>query len=117
MATSVNRRRSESSPLAARVPALLFCNALGDHLLSLPAIRAIASLFPGELAFAGYDGMPEIFFPEVRFRTIVPLGDGPLAPQRVAAALGCCDVFLCLNRSSSPGLERLLQVLEPRESL
>src|SRR5262245_53576483 len=116
MATSVNRRRSESSPLAARVPALLFCNALGDHLLSLPAIRAIGSLFPGALAFAGYDGMPEVFFPEVRFRTIVPLRVEPLSAAEIAEALGCCDLLLCLNRSSSPGLVRLLQLLEPRGS-
>jgi ADP-heptose:LPS heptosyltransferase len=96
---------------------LFFYNALGDHLLSLPAIRALASLFPGELAFVGYDGMPETFFPEVRFRAVVPFGHQPLSPEAVAAALECCDLFVCLNRSSSPALERLLQVLEPRDSI
>jgi ADP-heptose:LPS heptosyltransferase len=110
-------RRSDTSPTGARAPALLFYNALGDHLLTLPAIRALASLFPGELAFAGYDGMPQTFFPEVRFRAIVPLPAELSSPEVIAAALGRCDLLLCLNRSSSPTVGRLLQILGARESI
>jgi ADP-heptose:LPS heptosyltransferase len=47
----------------------------------------------------------------------VPLRVEPLSAEATAKALGCCDLFLCLNRSSSPGLVRLLQLLEPRDSI
>ena len=42
-------------------PALFFANGIGDHFLSLPAIRALEQLFPGRLALVCQLGASNFF--------------------------------------------------------
>ena len=50
---------------SAERPVALFCNGLGDHLLTLPAIRAMAHIFPGRLRLACLPGSRELFYSDL----------------------------------------------------
>src|SRR6202012_6231348 len=51
-------------------PAILFCNAFGDHLLTRPSILAMSKIFSGNIGYIGAPGMAEMFFSDAEFSYI-----------------------------------------------
>lgn len=110
--------------LAAQEPVLLFFNGIGDHLISLPAIRALAHLFSGRLRLICHRDAPELFFSDVPLKHCVRIshfwrsaGEVAFDADAVASAVGECDVLLSLNRSFTASVQRLLEVMKPQLSL
>ena len=69
----------------AQRPVAIFGNGLGDHLLVLPALRALVETFAGRLGLVCMAGAPEIFFADLRFpglldSVIAAAGDDPALP-------------------------------------
>jgi Glycosyltransferase family 9 (heptosyltransferase) len=100
---------------AAR-PVAIFSNGYGDHLLALPALRALAALFPGRLALLCQSGVRQSFFAELPLRQVCETemrydGRGKVFDaEAAAAALGPCDLLLSLNPWHSPALDRLIEL-------
>jgi ADP-heptose:LPS heptosyltransferase len=114
--------------LDARRPAVVFANALGDNLLTLMALRALASLFPGRLELVSAINVRRLFFADVEFGAVHEVDFAPfVAPSgnvgrsfdaaAVAARLTGCDLLLSLNPWTSPSLRALREALAPARSL
>jgi hypothetical protein len=109
--------------LNARFPTLLFSNGVGDHFLNLPAVRAVATLFPGRLTLICQSGLGRIFFYGIRFKSIceVPMttfrGRRQFDADWVAGKVGPCDLLISLNPWHSSSVDRLLQCLAPDFSI
>jgi hypothetical protein len=101
--------------LAARRPVAIFSNGYGDHLLNLPALRALASLFPGRLALICQTGVRQSFFAGLELRQVCEaemeiVERGKIFDaDAVADALAPCDLFLSLNPWHSSSIDRLLE--------
>jgi ADP-heptose:LPS heptosyltransferase len=104
-------------------PALIFSNGLGDHLLSLPAARALAHLFPHRLALLCQPGAGLTFFHGLPLRAVVetPMAIEPRGKrfdaEAAARALGPTDLLLSLNPWHGPSVDRLLALLSPPRSI
>jgi hypothetical protein len=105
-------------------PAVIFGNAIGDHLLTLPALRAIASLFPSHLSLICMPRSRRNFFSDLRLRSVCEIkmpGSGSrgrkFAAARVATRVGRCDLFLSVNPWHSRSMDRLLNLLSPSLSI
>jgi len=113
-------------PLAARRPAVVFRNGIGDNLLMLMAVRALGALFPGRLAFLG-GRTSRLFFADIGFVSFhdldFPVDGGPGWHGRsfdvaaAAAMLEGCDLLISLNPWSSPSLQALRVALSPAFSM
>lgn len=102
---------------------LVFMNARGDHLINLPAVRALATIFEGTLRLVCRPGARSTFFAAIPFRSVVepPTRCSKLQyhfdAEAVAAALGPVDLVLCLNPGPSDSMNRLLALTAPRRSV
>ena len=101
-----------------------FCsNGIGDHLLLLPALRALAAAFPGQVTGVFPTGLAETFFGDVALARTIPLRtwgdpqDRQFDAEGIAAALGPCDLLVCFDRAVSGAHRRLLAALAPRDSV
>jgi len=133
--------------LEARNPvALLITNANGDHLLNLPALRALAELFAGRLALVCTAGARERFFSALALRACAEVrllhetADGEregrpratkvfdfagrvslasvLDVERVAISVGeSCDLLLSLDTNPLPATVEILRRLSPARSV
>jgi len=109
--------------LHARFPALLFSNGFGDHFLNLPAVRAVADLFPGRLTLICQRGFGRIFFHGIQFKMICEVSMTTIRGKRqfdadwVAEKVGPCDLLISLNPWHSSSVDRLLQCLAPNLSV
>ncbi len=106
----------------ARRPALIFANGLGDHFLALPAMRALAGLFPGRLTLVCQPGPVKDLLAELPLRRIVeaPMkrrGGREFDWRSVAARLTPCDALISLNPWHSDSMSRLLRALAPAPSI
>lgn len=103
----------------AEHPVLFFANGFGDHLLALPAVRALGQLFSGRLTFVGMRHMRQTFFPDVPFRaaygpSMTAIEDGRIFnAASVAREIVSCDLFLSLNPWHSWAVDELLAALAP----
>jgi aryl-alcohol dehydrogenase-like predicted oxidoreductase/ADP-heptose:LPS heptosyltransferase len=108
---------------SARNPALVFMNAMGDHLLNLPAVRALSEMFGGNLQFVCRPGARATFFPSLQFRRVCepPTFCANLQycfdPAPVASELKPIDLLLCLNPARSDAMDGLLSLLAPPSSV
>ena len=87
----------------ARKPVLFFHTGLGDHLLSLPAIRALAHIYGERLTIIGRQGMPQWFYHELPVGRCIEVEmqnrDGTgywFDLEGAVAEVGECDVFTTL---------------------
>lgn len=109
--------------LDARHPVALFGNGLGDHLLNLPALRALAALFPGKLTLICQRSCAEIFFRDLPARRFIETdfklcaGGKLFDADKIADAVGECDLLLSLNPWHTASVNRLLQRLSPAASV
>ena len=102
---------------------VIFGNAIGDHLLSLPALRALAALFPARLSLICVPDARREFFSDLRLRSVCEIEMRHRGPSRVfdschaARRIGKCDLLLSLNPWHSPSVDRLLKFLSPELSV
>jgi ADP-heptose:LPS heptosyltransferase len=104
---------------------VFFANALGDHLMNRPALAALASYFEGGLTLLARTGMPQIFFPDIRFARVIEekididqrSGMRRFDAVEAAHAVGECDLLLSLNPWHSPDVDVLMAELNPQQSV
>ena len=111
------------SAISAEFPCLFFANALGDHILSYPAISAMAEAYPGRITLLALCGRGDLFFSELDLRAVHEvrplrdagdtLGGAALPVEALAAAARPCDLFVCLNPWDSHATRQLAVQLEP----
>jgi len=112
-------------PLDARSPVVLFANAIGDHLLCLPALRALVHLFPGRLRLLGLPVYADILLGNVEFDSVVPLpvikvlsGQGiEFDAEKTCDAIAGCDLFMSLVPWHTASVSQLLGRLNGIESI
>jgi ADP-heptose:LPS heptosyltransferase len=115
-------------------PVVAFFQGLGDYLFALPALRALATLFPQQLTLVCMSGAREAFFSEIPFSTVyeVPFQrkdmhlelDGRVQKNtilfdadKVAANIKECDLFIALAPRHSLSVGRLCELLAPAKSI
>jgi len=106
-------------------PVVFFANGLGDTILALPAIRAVAKLFPQRLSLVCDKGVHSALLSDLPFDRVVetrmernvPDWTREFAAADVKRKLTGCDFFISLVPWHSRSLERLLEHLEPRSSI
>lgn len=110
--------------LEARHPVAIFANGLGDHLLVLPAIRALAELFRGRLALVAMPGKRDLFFHDVPLRALCETsvsrdsrGAKKFDARNAARCIGQADLVLSLNPWHSSSMEELLEFWKPSHSV
>ena len=109
------------NPSDYKKPIVFFINGLGDHILTLPALRALANIFPSRLSLVCCPGMLELFFSELPLATVVECTVDEATRSfdcyTVASAVGECDLFLSLTPWHSSSLTELLGLLRPKSSV
>jgi ADP-heptose:LPS heptosyltransferase len=106
--------------IKADYPVLLFLNGLGDHLINLPAIRAISELYPGKLGLACRIGSRDAFFADIQVRTVCqvpPFWQTSLRHPHLWRQLAPCDFLICLNPWHDDSIDNILMALCPDTSL
>lgn len=102
---------------------MFFSNALGDHILNLPAIRGLCQLFSGRLTMLVGNSWARTLLAGLPLRDIVETrilyvgGAGQFDAALVAETLGKIDLFLSLNPWHSGSVTELLNRLRPRSSV
>jgi ADP-heptose:LPS heptosyltransferase len=109
--------------LEAQQPVVLFGGALGDHLMILPALRALARLFPQRLSWLGFPAALQDFYGDVPFAATytdcmqVVEGRVVLDPVKAEVCLHNNDLLISLSTWRSPEIESLLAALPRAASL
>lgn len=109
--------------LSCEKPVVFFGNGIGDHLLNLPAIRALASLFQGRMTLVCMPGSKDVFFSDVRVsacvEVVMPRAGAcrEFEARDLAVRIGKCDAFISLNPWHSESVDMLLERLAPRWSI
>ena len=107
----------------ARRPVAIFANGHGDHLIALPALRALAAHFGGRLTLVCLAGARETFFADLPLRAVgrLPMRGGPDSTTfevgPVADVARDCDLLLSLNPWHSASVDDLLARLAPARSV
>jgi hypothetical protein len=101
--------------LAARRPAILYSDGIGDTLMSLPTLRALSRLLSNEAALIGSRRSLEILEAErIASELIVRQDDACLT----ARALKECDLLISVDPGEQPRyFDDLFNVLKPRWSV
>lgn len=96
---------------------VFFANALGDHLMALPTLRALSAACGGRLTLATAMNGTDLLFGDVRCNRIaqVPIrwADGELDPIAVSQVLGPTDLFISVNYWHNPSLSALIDQMSP----
>jgi ADP-heptose:LPS heptosyltransferase len=104
-------------------PLVFFVNGLGDHLLALPALRALAKLFPRRLRLACASGARWNVFADVPLTDAIELETATIAGtcefdfELARKRIGPCDLFLSLVPWHSESMHRLLAALTSGSSI
>jgi hypothetical protein len=100
---------------------VFFSNGKGDRLLSLPALRALVSLFGRRLTLVCDCGAASFFRSELELKAIVEITDNGTRREFdvgvATAAVEGCDLLLSLVPWSSDALDRLIKASAPRLSV
>jgi ADP-heptose:LPS heptosyltransferase len=114
---------ARAASLEARRPAVIFSNGIGDHLLNLPALRALAALFPGRLTLLCNTGSSQTFFSQLPLRAVIEAdmqqaeSGKSFDAESLARAVAPCDLLLSLNPWHSGSMDRLITLLDPEHSI
>jgi ADP-heptose:LPS heptosyltransferase len=108
---------------AARRPLVLFGGAIGDHLLLIPALRALDRLFPGRLELVSLPRRWHAYYRDIKFRATYEnfLGwDGEkyiFDADNLIREAPDCDLVISFNSWYSPEMFHFLQTVQPANSL
>lgn len=106
-------------PVLASNPVVFFANGIGDAILNLPALRALASLIPDRLTLVTRLSPYNALFRDLPTRRVVPLSSGSKHDwsaeeiEQAAARIAPCDVFVSLVPWQSRSLWSLVELLSP----
>lgn len=116
-----------------RRPVVFLANGIGDHIVALPALRALSNIFYGRLSLIVVDEaythiFSDIVFESVWFiKTFGVLGThvmqkigrelAPFDYEALAEEASGCDLFISLCLWTSPDLERLVKKISPSVSV
>src|SRR5260370_30021949 len=118
--------------LAARYPFAMFSMAIGDHLTTLPALRALAESFNGRLSLICNKGARETFFSDIPLRAIYEIQNKTISFSESDSTLPVsirfdvdslvkqieeCDLFISLNGWHSPSVDDLRGRLSVADSI
>lgn len=104
-------------------PVAFFASGLGDHIVNLPALRALCSLFPNSLRLLCMSNNPEVFFGDLAVRSFLEIDceadwhKKVFSPKRAAELIGDCDLFVSMNLWYSSDVEDLLKLLDPEMTI
>ncbi|HEX5707814.1 MAG TPA: radical SAM protein [Pyrinomonadaceae bacterium] len=121
--THIRRRtglqRATRSPLLdVEHPVLFFHNGKGDHILNLPAVRALASLYPHRLTLVCQRGAHELYFKGLPFRQVLETGVRVEGEWKfdvdVAEAIPECGLFMSLVPWQTDALKSFVKRLAPK---
>lgn len=117
----------------AKYPIVIFGNAIGDHLLVLPAIRALGEIFAGRLSLICHPLAKQSFFNDIAFRgvyevnmSLIPsVGEDRYVQYfrtfdsaHLIEAIQNCDLLISLNTCwHSKAIKVLLEGLAPANSI
>lgn len=108
----------------AESAAAFFVNGIGDAVLTLPAVRALAGLFPGRLTLIMHEGLDYLDLlglpppgRQVRIKSGSKCHWDEAEVDELAASLSPCDLFVSLVPWTSPSLHRLVSRLGPARSV
>ena len=107
----------------ARLPVAVIFNALGDHVMALPTLRALSNIYAGRLSLFCLPGTREAFFADVEtlHHVQIPLdlaASNRLAPRKLRRFSKIrYDLLISLNRAPSPLMTHLLGALKPHFSV
>jgi ADP-heptose:LPS heptosyltransferase len=80
---------------------VFFANALGDHLLALPTLRALSAALDGRFTLATADSPTDLLLGDVQCERVVKIPiswlDGKFDAAETASLLGPMDLFVSLN--------------------
>ena len=103
-----------------RAPVAFFYNGRGDHILAVPALRALATGFPGRLTLVCETGAYDLYYSDITFKVVieVPFETVESAEPRfdawkVARAIDHCDLFISLATWHGPSISELIARLNP----
>lgn len=100
-------------------PAVFLFNGIGDHVLAMPTLRALARAFDGRLTVACAEGAPRFLFAELPLRGVVVVGRPTAGSAAIKAppALRYCDLAILLSPWIRSPLARLLESLDSAVSV
>lgn len=110
-------------PPEADHPVVFFINGLGDNILNLPALRALAKIFEGRLSLICSGNEALHIFDELPLRRLIKIEVQKKAECRefdikqVAKLTGECDLFISLVPWRSYSLIQLVRELRPALSV
>lgn len=101
---------------------LFFANGIGDNLINLPAMRALAAAFGGRLRLVCSTGSHGALFDELALRQRIAVrmwrdGGRQFDARAAAEAVGETDLFVSLNPWRTESSDRLLATLNPAASI
>ena len=109
--------------LYAGRPVVFFINGLGDRILTLPALRALASLFAGRLRLICSPGDRDNFYSDLNLEGVcelcaihTSLGHS-FDARSLADRLGVCDILISLNPWHSDSIDELLRLLPNTDTI
>jgi len=132
MNTEAKERPVAQRLLAARYPFAMFSMAIGDHLTTLPALRALAESFDGRLSLICNKGAREAFFSDIPLLAVyeiqnktIRFGESDAAlpvsvtfdVDSLARQIDECDLFVSLNGWHSPSIDELMGKLSVTDSI
>jgi ADP-heptose:LPS heptosyltransferase len=90
--------------------AVFFFNALGDHVIALPTLRALSSALGGRFTLATGEGATDLIFGDVRLQRVVrfPIRGGEFDADQAAAMLGPTELFITVNQWHNASVNALL---------
>jgi hypothetical protein len=107
-----------------RSPVVFLGGGVGDYLIALPAVNALARLFPGQLTVAYSSEGLGFLFDNLPLRLKLPLKllSRTISPahfdvQCTTRQIGMCDLFLSLVPWYSHDLKSLVERLAPAQSI
>jgi ADP-heptose:LPS heptosyltransferase len=108
-------------PAAYERIVVFFANALGDHVMALPAVRALSAAFGGRFTLATGKSPTDLLFGDVRCERVVqipiPWGSGLFDAAGAAELIGPVDLFVSANTWDNERVSRLLDCLAPTLSV
>lgn len=110
----------------AKQPILFFQNSLGDHILTLPAIRALFNIYGSKLSVISNKGKNKTwFYSEFELNHFVELElDFRLNPRRlpvdekeIELFIGECDLLISLCPWHDENIEELIEIINPEKAI
>lgn len=111
------------NPNLFRQPVVLFANGIGDHLLTLPTIRALSRLFQGRLTVVCLPYATDSFFAPLLIKRFVEFTARDFIDRdffdadSLAERIGICDLLISLNPWHSSSVDRLIEILGVGETV